>query len=87
MEMEDLIGNFVTEVARRSADHLAARAGPARVCSHCRNDLEEFSMTIPCCGRVLCCHCATRSVVYRWKTRLVVVCDYCRTAHTFEMTY
>jgi len=86
MEIEDVIGHFVKEVTRRGVDHLVARACPARVCSHCRNDnLREFALTLPCCGRVLCGPCATSSVVYQWETRGVVVCNDCQLAHTLEI--
>jgi len=86
MEIEDVIGHFVKEVARRGVDHLVARAGHARVCSHCRNDnLREFSLTLPCCGRVLCGPCANRALVYQWEMRAVVVCNDCQLAHTLEI--
>ena len=87
MSMNDAIGQFFSEMARRGVDHLASLTGAARVCAHCRNDnLEEFSLTLPCCGRVLCGPCTARSLAYRWQTRFVVVCDDCQTAHTFAFS-
>lgn len=85
MEVEDLVAQFVTEVARRGVDHLVARTAPGRCCAHCRNDdLLGFSATLPCCGRVLCERCASKVCVHKWERRCVIVCDECRTAHTFE---
>jgi len=85
MELEDVVAQFVTEVARRGVDHLVARTAPGRYCAHCRNDdLNMFSVTLPCCGRVLCGPCAANACVHKWKKRCVIICDDCQTAHTFE---
>lgn len=85
MEIEEFVVHFVKEVARRGVDHLLARSEPGRLCAHCRNDdLQAFSLTLPCCGRTLCRACAGRALVYDWETRGVIVCDDCRVAHTFE---
>ena len=85
MDIEELFGEFVSEVARRSIDHLAAQVGPVRICDHCNNiDRRAVSLTLPCCGRVLCGPCTAAALIYRWERRCVVVCDDCQTAHTFE---
>ena len=87
MDMENIIGLFFGEVARRGVDHMVANSGHARVCSHCRNDdLSDFAFTLPCCARTLCAHCAARALVYRWDSRFVIVCDDCQTAHTVDAT-
>jgi hypothetical protein len=87
MDIEDILGAFVSEVARQSVQHLASLAGHPRVCSSCRNDnLQEFSLTLPCCGRVLCGACAADSLLGQWQTRCVVRCDHCQTAHTFDLS-
>ncbi len=38
VEIEDMVAQFVTELARRGVDHLVARTAPGRYCAHCRND-------------------------------------------------
>jgi len=86
MEIENVIGQFVKDLTRLGADHLAAQVGYHRVCDHCRNgNLRAFALTLPCCGRILCGPCTARASVYRWEKRYLIVCDDCRTAHTFEL--
>jgi hypothetical protein len=87
MEIEEVIGHFVKEVARLGMDHLLGCTEPGRVCAHCRNELEAFSLALPCCGRTLCHTCTARALVHQWQTRGVVVCDDCQTAHTFEVDH
>lgn len=85
MGLEDFLGHFVTELTRSGVDHLIASSGSRRFCDHC-NLLDErpVSLTLPCCGRVLCGPCTAKALVYRWETRCVVICEDCETAHTFE---
>jgi hypothetical protein len=86
MELQEIIEKLIAGVARRGVDHLIARSGVARVCAHCRTDhLEAFSLTLPCCGRVLCGPCASRSCLQRWERRCVIRCDDCEMAHMFNI--
>jgi hypothetical protein len=85
VEIEDMVSQFVSEVARRGMDHLVARSAPSRYCAHCRNDLNGFTLTLQCCGRVLCGPCAGNACIHKWKKRCVIVCDDCQDAHTFEV--